>query len=126
MLSSILLYAFSGWYGTPSDEYFWQLIKKAKIWWKEKEPGPDDGPMITVVINPKVVIPERPPKPNWTVTFSQPDPFPLGRVLVSVIGGIVGGLLVNSLYPESPIMGLAGAAIGGRVFNDLKNAFFKP
>lgn len=99
MISTFLLYAAGGYFGTPSSFQFtdWGLDG-----WGGN-PGPTDAPL--------KVFP-----------FKKPKPRPWWKTGVAVVGGVLGGFAVNMSFAENPVLALGGAVIGGRLAFDAVNA----
>jgi hypothetical protein len=113
MLSTLLLYAFGGYFGTPSStSQFPSWASKIQFdddgW--GPNPGPDDGPL------PKFRLPKF-PKIKWP----PPPPPDWGLTVAGIVGGLIGGFAVNAGFAENPVLALGGAVIGGRVAFDVVN-----
>lgn len=112
MLSTILLYAAGGYFGTPATSKFSSWASKIQFddggW--GPNPGPDDGPLPTFKFPkfPKIKWPP-PPPPDWWGTFA------------GVAGGIFGGYAVNAGVSNDAILSVAGAVFSGRILHDVVN-----
>jgi hypothetical protein len=116
MLSTLLLYAAGGYFGTPaSSSQFSSWASKIQFdddgW--GPNPGPDDGPL------PKIRLP-RFPKIKWP----PPPPPDWSRTVAGLVGGIVGGYAVNAGVSSDVALGVAGAVFSGRILSDVVNVAF--
>jgi hypothetical protein len=107
MLSTILLYALGGYFGTPSPQLS-SWLSKAQFdpdqpW--GPNPGPNDGPLKVPIIK----WPPRPPIWWWAGA--------------GIIGGLAGGFIVNYGLSNDAALGVAGAVFGGRALSDAVNSF---
>ena len=108
MFTTFVVHALAGYCGTPPSVEFFQWLRTLKIPPIPRDPNDD----------PRAA--------------GDPDPQPsiLWSVGTGFAGGIAGGLLLTRLFPENPMIGIAGAFIGGRILSDLsylvrKNPFTK-
>lgn len=102
MFTTFVIHALAGYCGTPPSVEFFQWLRTLK-----SPPIPDD--------------------PNDDPRAGDPNPQPsiLWSLTTGIAGGIFGGLILNRLFPENPVIGIAGAYMGGRILSDLSHLIRK-